>query len=100
MQNLKVQLAGAHGNHKEAMDQVFNFFLFSSRKKRQVIPKLQIIYIIKLSIKLDLKFLFFNEEYDFGHFWHSVIDLGKSSCVFVTFWRNFVISKTLARFMS
>ena len=22
MQNLKVQLAGAHGNHKEAMDQV------------------------------------------------------------------------------
>ena len=24
VQNLKVQLAGAHGNHKEAMDQVIN----------------------------------------------------------------------------
>ena len=28
VQNLKVQLAGAHGNHKEAMDQVdYCFFL-------------------------------------------------------------------------
>lgn len=29
VQNLKVQLAGAHGNHKEAMDQVdcWGFFL-------------------------------------------------------------------------
>lgn len=28
VQNLKVQLAGAHGNHKEAMDQVDCWFFF------------------------------------------------------------------------
>ena len=28
VQNLKVQLAGAHGNHKEAMDQVDYCFFF------------------------------------------------------------------------
>lgn len=28
VQNLKVQLAGAHGNHKEAMDQVDRWVFF------------------------------------------------------------------------
>lgn len=33
VQNLKVQLAGAHGNHKEAMDQVDRWVFFFLRFK-------------------------------------------------------------------
>ena len=33
VQNLKVQLAGANGNHKEAMDQVINLSSFSLPKR-------------------------------------------------------------------
>lgn len=33
VQNLKVQLAGAHGNHKEAMDQVDRWRFFFLRFK-------------------------------------------------------------------